>query len=92
MKVTAETITDAQIREYEADELERLRGARSPRATKERRTAVDLATIALSDAVKWSLVRSGKIDAAVANDHNRRRSDARARLAEIWNARFGGEP
>lgn len=66
-------ITDAQIREWESDQGKDW-------------AAIDLATLALSDAIDWSRVLRGEVDAAVANDHNRRRDQARARIASLLSA------
>lgn len=82
MRVTAETITDDQIRELRAalvSEIARL--ASTPEAW----------TMPLDKALveaDWALSRGvGSVDGSVLDDLQDRRRAARARCAEIWNAR-----
>ena len=74
MKVTAETITDAQIRELRDEQ------ASTTPVGRHWSTCVD----ALSD--EWH-----EGDGRRAIEHNRERAEARARCAEIWNARAGAK-
>lgn len=90
MKVTADSITDEQIREWESDVCEH--GTNT-----EKREAVDLATVALgpvaraADFAAFSVVLEGPGREEMARDANRKRRAARARCADIWNARHAIE-
>ncbi|HEX6052751.1 MAG TPA: hypothetical protein VFZ21_25975 [Gemmatimonadaceae bacterium] len=80
MKVTAETITDEQIREFEAWVCEYGTDA-------EKCDAVDLATYALMEPPPVD--RRGFV---VRNLRMSMRKIARAGIAAAWNARHGDEP
>lgn len=80
VKVTAKTITDEQIREFEAWICEHGTDA-------EKCDAVDLAT--------WALMEPPPVDRrgfVVRNLRMTTREVARAGIAAAWNARHGGKP